>query len=174
MNPKSLFKKVSFLLKKELIEKLNLHTRNFFNSKSKLVKAMSGLLLFLWLLIVWILDSIKWYKKELARHYGIGKETLNKWVENYCPNIDLERWKKIRKIDAYDLCAFLNIFGYPEKGELFSKHMMAKNSGMDGTPMLKKSIESFPEKFGISAEVYDRMTIFPPKIGRAIIAGGKL
>ena len=170
MNPKSLFKKISFLLKKELIEKLNLHTRNFFNSKSKLVRAISGLLLFFWLLFVWFIDSIKWYKKDLAKHYGICKETLNNWVENYCPNIDLERWKKTRKIDAYDLCAFFNTLGYPERSESFTKARMAEILGTC-TRILKESIYEYPEKYGVSKKAYSSMTVFPPKIGRAIIAG---
>ncbi|BDS11501.1 hypothetical protein [Aureispira anguillae] len=143
------------------------------NSKPKQEK---GILLILILLVIFASASF-WEalklspriktKQDLADYYGITRKTLNKWITHFT-TINLEEFKKIRKITFSDLSQILNQLGrVKENSQPLSKKEIKKRCETSDRVLR----ENISEKYcGISLETYKQVNIFPPNISKKILS----
>jgi hypothetical protein len=109
-------------------------------------------------------------KRSLAEFYQIDMKTLNKWVRYFAPKI-IHSWKFKEKrklpIDLY--FQLIQTFGTPDNEfEVMRKQQIVKES--DSTYfVVRDNIKKFSDKYPISLEVYDNVSVFPPVIARKLI-----
>ena len=121
------------------------------------------LILLLLIIAICIIFCIKWTKQEIADYYGICRKTLGKWVRYCSPNINYEKWKKVRKLNVIDILIIFHDFGFPEdfkpltKGEIISKCETYYHT-------IRENIALNFEKLGINRKAYSSLDIFPPRL----------
>ena len=119
----------------------------------------------IFLLLFW---HEKFTKAEIAKFYGIGKQTLYKWVQSFCSTSMYRRWKAKRKFDVLDTLHLLVRFGIPNGENCLSKGDLIKDCDTDYAT-LRGNIALNSEKLGFSLETYKFIDKFPPSVSRDIV-----
>ena len=127
--------------------------------------------LFFWLihLLLDYGDVKKVYKKKLVTYYKSDKKTIGKWVKHFCDDlIDYQIYKQKRKLDNWTYSRILRRLGSPNNFPILTKREIIRRA--DGSyTSLRKSIEAYPEKFGISIDVFRQLNKFPPSLSLSLI-----
>lgn len=143
------------------------------SKESSISKELSlGVLVFIILLVMFLSKSSKAQykirkKQDLADYYGISRKTLNKWIEHFT-SFEIENFKSIRKVSFFQLLTI-----YYELGEVSDLNRPLKKSDIciiaeTSHRTIRENIVA--EKCGLTPNEYKAMDIFPPKIGKQIIA----
>jgi hypothetical protein len=109
-------------------------------------------------------------KRSLSEFYQIDMKTLNKWVRYFAPKV-IQSWKfkEKRKLSIDLYFQLVQTFGTPDNEfEVMRKQQIAKEA--DSTYfVVRDNIKKFSDKYPISLEVYDNMSVFPPVVARKLI-----
>lgn len=106
-------------------------------------------------------------KQDLADYYGITRKTLNKWIANFT-SINLEEFKKIRKITFSDLSQILKQLGHVKENSKPLSKKEIKKLCETSDRVLRDNISE--KHCGISPETYKQVNIFPPSISKKILS----
>lgn len=110
-------------------------------------------------------------KSDLSRQYGVDKKTFCKWVKFFLnDDIDFDCFQKIRVV-PFDMLAVIYLkFGFPSDASkaILKAEIIEKGEG--NYRSLRQSISTFPQNYVVSAQQFSAFNVFPPNIGRAILA----
>jgi hypothetical protein len=110
-------------------------------------------------------------KRVLYEMYGIDKKTLAKWINIFCCKYDFqfEYYKNKRKLPKSEFDEIVAILGEPcaETPVMNKKQIVTLTEA--SYESLRDCIIKYPQKMGISIEVYDSLSRFPPSISKHII-----
>jgi hypothetical protein len=110
-------------------------------------------------------------KRVLYEMYGIDKKTLAKWIHLFCCKYDFqfEYYKNKRKLPKSEFDEIVAILGEPcaETPVMHKKQIVTLTEA--SYESLRDCIIKYPQKMGISIEVYDSLSRFPPSISKQII-----
>ena len=112
-----------------------------------------------------------WYwKSELCRLYGVDKKTFNKWISVFCcESIDLEGYKRLRKIPQDLLRTMVRMLGEPNSEMAALRKNQIVNAAQSTYPVVRHFVQAFPDKCFLSIEDYDRLSVLPPLVARQIL-----
>ncbi len=126
-------------------------------------------ILFWFCIVLFILSlSVKWSKQEIAKAYGISKQTLRKLVNHYCPSSFLEHWSRVRKLNIISLLVLTSYLGAGGEEKVYSKNALLDECGIDYITM-GGCIGLNLEKLNFKEDTYCSMDIFPPKVSSQIV-----
>lgn len=125
-------------------------------------------LILLLILFLFIALDIKWTKQKIADYYGICRKTLGKWMRLCIPNIDYNKWRKVRKISILELLCIVDIFGISEGSRAFTKGEIIEKSESDYLTV-RENIALNYAKLGIHKTAYSCLDIFPPKLSLKMV-----
>lgn len=114
--------------------------------------------------------SMKIKKSVLVKYYQVDKTTFRKWVEYFCDDMypDVKIYHQKRKVTLKEFYLIKQKLGeMKEHGVLSKKDIVELGSGTYKS--LRESVQKYPENFGITAEHFELLRIFPPKIGKKIL-----
>ncbi|NUN99953.1 MAG: hypothetical protein HUU01_04985 [Saprospiraceae bacterium] len=101
--------------------------------------------------------------------YGVNVRTLKKWLVYFHPEgkLFLSNFNQKRKFDLFEASLVISSLGLPEAFEDFGGHpSLSKkqivNEGEGNYRTLRESIIVHNEKWKISVEAYNAMSVFPP------------
>ncbi len=130
---------------------------------------MAVVFFFIVLIAIWFF-SRKQTKEELAKYYRITRPTLKKWIRYFTPsNINPDEWDKKRKLLVYDTLKIKQEWG-EDSAMVLTKSEIAKLLDSD-TRTIGDNIKKFPQKYGITFEIWKSCQFFPPVICKRIIDG---
>jgi hypothetical protein len=118
----------------------------------------------------WQKGKKKVYKKELYEPYNVDKKTFSRWIELFCFDIlPIEDYSKCRKLPMSLVKKIRDRLGEEtEETPVLSKKQIIDRA--DGSYItLRKSIEKYPDQFGITPSVFKALNCFPPKIAAQIL-----
>lgn len=105
-------------------------------------------------------------KQDLADYYGITRKTLNKWIANFT-TIDLEQFKKSRKLTYYTLFRVLSQLGCVDDQKVPLTKKRIKELCYTSDRVLRENISE--KNCGVSLETYKKMNVFPPDVSSKIV-----
>lgn len=115
--------------------------------------------------------SQKIKKSFLVKYYGVDKATLGKWIEYFCQDVfpDYQIYKNRRTLTLAEAITVIHILGNMEENKVLSKKDIYQ-IGEGNYRSLRESIYQYPDQFGITKEVYEKLRLFPPNISQKILA----
>lgn len=101
--------------------------------------------------------------------YGVNIRTFKKWLVYFHPDgeIFLSNFNQKRKFDMFEMCLVISSLGLPEAFEDFggspslSKKQIV-NEGEGNYRTLRQSMIVHNEKWTISIDAYNALSVFPP------------
>lgn len=143
-------------------ENIQNDTQNIFN---KLVYLIIGFAI----LIPFIANKIKVSKSRLRKYYNVDGKTFNKWFQYFCADISsIEQFKHKRKITLITYWQIKNRLGDTSEYAVMRKADIVEHCDSDYRT-LRNNIKIAPASVGVSLMIYDKLSVFPPKVCRAII-----
>lgn len=137
-------------------------TQDIFN---KLIYLTIGFVI----LIPFFANKIKVSKSRLRKYYNVDGKTFNKWYQYFCSNISsIDQFKKQRKITLVTYWKIKNRLGDTSDYAVMRKADIVNHCDSDYRT-LRNNIKIAPKSVGISLKVYDKLSVFPPKICQTII-----
>ena len=118
----------------------------------------------------WKKSDEKVYKKALYTPYWVDKKTFSQWITLFCADIiSKEDYAKCRKLPMSVITQIhLRLGEHTDETPVMSKkQIVAVADGSYHT--LRKSIERFPDQYGITPSVFHSLNSFPPKIAAQIL-----
>lgn len=110
-------------------------------------------------------------KRVLYQMYDIDKKTLAKWVSLFCCKQDFSYgyYKKKRKLSKSEFDKIVAILGEPsEETPVMNKsQIVTLTEGSYET--LRDCIIKYPNQIGISIDIYDALSVFPPSVSKKIV-----
>jgi len=101
--------------------------------------------------------------------YGVNVRTFKKWLVYFHPDgkLFLSKFNRKRKLDIFEAYLVISSLGLPDAFEDFGGHpSLSKkqivNEGEGNYRTLRQSIIVHNEKWKISIEAYNALSVFPP------------
>lgn len=107
-------------------------------------------------------------KTELARYYGVSRETFAKWVNRWVPTVDKTTWKSKKNISGDLLFEIFYYLGLPIKGSSMSKEKLCTTFDISG-PTLTHRLYVHEEDFGLEEGESKKWRVFPPSVSERVI-----
>ncbi len=133
-------------------------------------------LIIIWVLLLWLFQYLfggiqfeKIPKQQLVGYYGVSKKTMGKWIKYFCKDcMNVNKYKKQRKLDLVDYFYITATLGNPDEFPIYTKQRIIDEC--EGTyTSLRNSIDTYPDKFGITGDTFRCLHKFPPNISQQII-----
>ncbi len=120
--------------------------------------------------LFWKKADKKVYKNALYAPYCVNKKTFSQWIRLFCSDIiSTEEYSTCRKLPMSVVIKIRERLGEStEETPVLSKKQIIELS--EGSYIaLRRSIERYPEEFGIIPSVFKSLSCFPPIIAQRIL-----
>lgn len=108
-------------------------------------------------------------KSRLRKYYNVDGKTFNKWYQYFCVDISsIEQFKHKRKITLATYWKIKSRLGDTSEYAVMRKADIVEHCDSNYRT-LRNNIKIAPASVGVSLIVYDKLSVFPPKVCRVII-----
>lgn len=110
-------------------------------------------------------------KRVLYKMYDIDKKTLAKWISLFCCNegFKFDYYKNKRKLSKSEFDKIVAILGEPSDETPVMKKSQIITLTDASYEVIRNSIIKYPDKVGISIDIYDALSLFPPSISKKLV-----